>query len=181
MSDLVVSLLGRASDDDVGALADVMVDCVDGGASVNFLRPLAHDDAVAWWRAALADPHARTWVARVGDGTIVGCVRLSLPQQPNGRHRGEVGKMLVHRQARGRGASRLLLAELEEYAVAHGRFRLLLDTETGSAAEAVYEHLGWARVGSVPDFCLTADGDLASTTFFTKGLPRRGADAGRGD
>ena len=179
MSDLVVTLLQTASDDDVETLADVMVDCVDGGASVNFLRPLAHDDAVAWWRGALSDPHARTWVARDDDGTIVGCVRLVLAQQPNGRHRGEVGKMLVHRRARGRGASRLLLAELEAYAVAHGRFRLLLDTETGSDAEAVYEHLGWTRVGSVPDFCLTADGELASTTYFTKGLPRGGADSGR--
>ena len=178
MSDLVVSLLRTASDADVEALADVMVDCVDGGASVNFLRPLAHDDAVAWWRAALADPHAPTWVARDDDGTIVGCVRLALAQQPNGRHRGEVGKMLVDRRARGRGASRLLLAELEEYAVAHGRFRLLLDTETGSDAEAIYEHLGWTRVGSVPDFCLTADGELASTTYFTKGLPRVGARPG---
>ena len=170
MSGLAVTLLGTPTEVDVEQLADVMVDCVDGGASVNFLRPLAADVAVRWWRAALADPHSLTWVARDDDGDIVGCVRLSLAQQPNGRHRAEVGKLLVHRRARGLGASRALLAALEEHAAAVGRFRLVLDTETGSDAEHVYQRLGWSRVGEVPDFCLTADGDLASTTYFTKGL-----------
>lgn len=172
MTDLAISLLDSPGDDDVEQLADVLVDCVEGGASVNFVRPLHRDDAVAWWRSALADPHSRTWVAREDDGRIVGCVRLSLAQQPNGRHRAEVGKMLVHRSARGRGAARALLDELEAYAVAHGRFRLVLDTETGSDAEQVYRRLGWSQVGVVPDFCLTADGVLASTTYYTKGLPR---------
>ena len=139
---------------------------------MNFLRPMALDDAVAWWRGALADPHARTWVARDDDGTVVGCVRLGLAQQPNGLHRGEVGKMLVARTARGQGAARLLLEALEAWAQAHGRHRLVLDTETGSDAEGVYARLGWIRVGDVPDFALTADGDLTSTTYYTKGLPR---------
>ena len=167
-----IELLSDATDDDVEALADVMVDSVDGGASVNFLRPLPHTDASRWWRAALADPHALTWVARDDDGSIVGCVRLSLAQQPNGRHRGEVGKMLVHRRARGRRVATDLLVALEAWAVAHGRHRLVLDTETGSDAERVYQRQGWQRVGDVPDFCLTADGALASTTYYTKGLTR---------
>ena len=175
MDALAVSRLEAPSDADVQQLAEVMVDCVDGGASVNFLRPLPVEDAVRWWRSALDDPSSRTWVARDTDGTIVGCVRLGLAQQPNGLHRAEVGKMLVHRRARGRGASRALLAELEDYAVAHGRFRLVLDTETGSDAEQVYQRLGWSRVGEVPDFCRTADGVLASTTYYTKGLVRPSA------
>jgi GNAT superfamily N-acetyltransferase len=170
VTDLAVTRLDEPGDTDVEQLADVLVDCVDGGASVNFLRPLPHDDAARWWRQAVADPHARTWVARDADGTIVGCVRLSLAQQPNGLHRGEVGKLLVHRRARGRGAPRALMAALETEAIALGRFRLVLDTETGSDAEHVYQHLGWSRVGEVPDFCRTADGDLASTTYYTKGL-----------
>ena len=50
---------------------------VDGGASVNFLRPLPLADAAAWWRSALADPHAITWVARDRDGArrVVGVER----------------------------------------------------------------------------------------------------------
>lgn len=166
---LEVSLIEHPGPRDVQELAAVMVDCVDGGASVNFLRPMASADAEEWWRTALADPHARTWVVR-DEGTIVGCVRLGLAQQPNGLHRGEVGKLLVARRARGRGAARLLLAELEAWAAAHGRHRLVLDTETGSDAERVYAALGWARVGDVPDFALTADGELTSTTYYTKSL-----------
>jgi GNAT superfamily N-acetyltransferase len=167
-----IELLVDPSDDDLAGLAEVMVDCVDGGASVNFLRPLSLADAGAWWRSTSADPHVITWVARDHDGAVVGCVLLALAQQPNGRHRGEVGKMLVHRRARGRGVASDLLAALEVWAVSHGRHRLVLDTETGSDAERVYQRLGWERVGDVPDFCLTADGALASTTYYTKGLAR---------
>lgn len=169
---LDVALLERWDEDVVAELAGVMVDCVDGGASVNFVRPLAFQDAVAWWMGALTDPHSRTWVARDDDGRIVGCVRLGLAQQPNGRHRGEVGKMLVHRRARGQGAARALLDALETWAAEHGRHRLVLDTETGSDAERVYQRLGWTRVGDVPDFALTADGELTSTTYYTKSLLR---------
>lgn len=167
---LQVSLLESWDEDDVVELAAVMVDCVDGGASVNFLRPMAIDDAVTWWMGALVDPHARTWVAREDDGTIVGCVRLGLAQQPNGLHRGEVGKLLVHSRARGHGAARALLDALEQWAAQNGRHRLVLDTETGSDAEQVYRRLGWTRVGDVPDFALTADGALTSTTYYTKSL-----------
>jgi len=167
-----IEQLVDATDDDVAALAEVLVDCVDGGASVNFLRPMPLADAGDWWRSALADPNVVTWVARDPDGAVVGCVRLALAQQPNGRHRGEVGKMLVHRRARGRRVATDLLVALEAWAVAHGRHRLVLDTETGSDAERVYQRQGWQRVGDVPDFCLTADGALASTTYYTKGLTR---------
>lgn len=170
MTGIAVELLHAPTDDDLAALADVLVDCVDGGASVNFLRPLDVDEARAWWRGALADPHALTWVARDPSGTVVGCVRLALAQQPNGRHRGEVGKMLVARSARGRGAARALLASLESWAAEHGRHRLVLDTEAGSDAEAVYARLGWTRVGTIPDYALTADGDLCGSTVFTKSL-----------
>ncbi|MFN8157621.1 MAG: GNAT family N-acetyltransferase [Candidatus Nanopelagicales bacterium] len=165
-----VALLESWDEEVVAQLADVMVDCVDGGASVNFLRPMTFEDAVSWWMTALTDPHARTWVARDDDGVVVGCVRLGLAQQPNGLHRGEVGKMLVHRRARGQGAARELLAALESWAAEHGRHRLVLDTETGSDAEQVYQRLGWTRVGDIPDFALTADGELTSTTYYTKSL-----------
>jgi hypothetical protein len=47
---------------------------------------------------------------------------------------------------------------------------LVLDTETGSSAERVYEHLGWHRVGEVEDYAAGADGRLMPTTIFTKRL-----------
>lgn len=165
-----VELLESPSEDDVRELAAVLVDCVEGGASVNFVRPLGQDEAERWWQATLAQDHALTWVARDDDGRIVGCVRLVLAMQPNGRHRAEVSKMLVARAARRTGCAAALLGELEEWARAHGRHRLVLDTETGSPAEAVYERLGWTRVGVVPDYALTADGELCGSTIFTRSL-----------
>jgi GNAT superfamily N-acetyltransferase len=159
-----------AAEDDVRDLAAVMVDCVDDGASVNFVAPLPPDVAVAWWRDALTQPSALTWVARDADGRVVGCVRLVLAQQPNGLHRAEVSKLLVSTAARRRGCAAALLAELEVWARDHGRHRLVLDTETGSPAESVYRALGWTRVGTVPDYALTATGELCGSTFYTKSL-----------
>ena len=53
------------------------------------------------------------------------------------------------------------------------RHRLVLDTETGSPAEEVYERLGWTRVGTIPDYALTSSGELCGSTFFTKSLVSR--------
>ena len=165
-----VDLLEAPTEADVRELAALLVDCVDGGASVNFLAPMPLEDALAWWRTTLAQPHACTWVARDADGRVVGCVRLVLPQQPNGRHRAEVSKMLVATTARRTGCAAALLAELESWALERGRHRLVLDTETGSPAETVYERLGWSRVGVIPDYALTASGELCGSTFFTRSL-----------
>jgi GNAT superfamily N-acetyltransferase len=165
-----VELLDDPDEHDVRDLAHVMVDCVEGGASVNFLAPLPLELALEWWRDALAQPHALTWVARSGSGRIVGCVRLVLAQQPNGRHRAEVSKLLVSTAARRTGCATSLMSELESWAAEHGRHRLVLDTETGSPAEDVYTRLGWTRVGTIPDYAMTASGELCGSTVFTKGL-----------
>lgn len=165
-----VELLDAPSGRDVEGLGALLAACVDDGASVGFLAPLDPDAATDWWRAALQAAGTLTWVARDGAGAVVGCVRLVPAQQPNGLHRAEVAKLLVTPAARERGVAAALLAELEAWAVAHGRHRLVLDTETGSPAESVYERLGWQRVGVVPDYALTAGGELTATTLFTKGL-----------
>lgn len=167
---LQVELLDDPDEDDVRDLAHVLVDCVDGGASVNFVAPLPLEDATEWWRAALEQPHALTWVARGPSGRIVGCVRLVLAQQPNGLHRAEVSKLLVSTAARRTGCAAALMHALESWADEHGRHRLVLDTETGSPAEEVYERLGWTRVGTIPDYALTSSGELCGSTFFTKSL-----------
>lgn len=167
---MTVELLTAYDDADVEALAVVLVDCVDGGASVNFLRPLPLGAAVEWWQRALADPQTLTWVARDDDGTVVGCVRLTLAAQQNGAHRGEVGKMLVHRRARGGGLARELLGALESWAAEHGRTRLVLDTEDGSDASRLYEGMGWQRVGTIPDYARDVDGVLTAATFYTKAV-----------
>jgi ribosomal protein S18 acetylase RimI-like enzyme len=154
----------------VPGLAEVLADCVDGGASVGFLAPLPTDRAEAWWEDALADPDTLTWVALDGGGTVVGCVRLQLGTPANGRHRAEISKLLVHRGARGRGVASALMQRAEEEAARHGRSLLLLDTQSGSPAERLYERQGWSIVGVVDDYAALPDGRLAGTTIMAKRL-----------
>jgi GNAT superfamily N-acetyltransferase len=159
-------LIEPATPDDVPALARLLLDAVDDGASVGFLADVTADQAEQFWRAALS--HA-TWVARV-EGHVVGCVQLLPAKLPNGAHRAEVAKLLVHRTSRGRGVATGLMAHLEREALAQGRWLLQLDTETGSAAEDLYARLGWQRLGVLPDHAVRPEGRLAPTTFLWKRL-----------
>lgn len=153
-----------------GELGTLLVDSVAGGASVGFLDPLDPVDACRWWLGALPGPGTLTWVAREGDGRVIGVVRLTLVPFPNGAHRAEVGKLLVHSTARGRGVARMLMDALEAEARRRGRWLLVLDTQTGSHAEAMYERWGWQRLGVLADHAAIPDGRLAPTTFLSRRL-----------
>lgn len=168
---MLIELLSTdVSDVDVAGLVGLLLDAVASGASVGFLESLTRDEADAWWRAALADPESRTWVARDATGQTVGTVRLLPAGMPNGRHRAGVAKLLVHRDARGQGCAAGLMAALEDHARMLDRTLLVLDTETGSPAEGIYERWGWQRNGNIPDFAASPNGQLAATTLFSKRL-----------
>jgi GNAT superfamily N-acetyltransferase len=154
----------------VDALAAVLFDCVDGGASVGFMAPFTRDDAAAWFASLLPEVEAGTRVllAAYDGGDLVGTVQVVHPWQPNQPHRADVSKLLVHRRARGRGVGRRLMERAEEEAHADGKTLLVLDTVTGSSAYRLYERLGWTKVGPVPDFALYPDGRPCETTFFYK-------------
>lgn len=156
--------------DDLGAL---LVDTVDGGASVGFLAPLDPAAARAWWASReddLAAGRHAMWVARRSDGTVVGTVQVHPGAMPNGRHRGEVVKLMVHQEARGAGLGRRLLAAAEDGARDLGLSVLVLDTETGSPAEKLYASSGWTQCGVIPDYARDAHGELRPTTLFAKRL-----------
>lgn len=167
-------MIEPARADDLPALAELLVACVRSGSSVGFLDGLTHEQAAAWWREHLAVPAHHVLVARDGDaaGTAIGTVTLVLAGMPNGRHRAEVAKLLVHPQARRRGVARRLLGALEAEALVRGRNVLVLDTESGSAAEQVYPALGYEVVGVIPEYAARTDGRLAATTVMTKRLVR---------
>ncbi|MFR0355916.1 GNAT family N-acetyltransferase [Streptomyces sediminimaris] len=153
-------------------LADLLVDTVEGGASVGFLAPLDRAEALAWWkeRAALV---AAGWLAvwAADDGVRpLGTIGLAHPDKPNSRHRGELVKLMVHRDARGRGLGRTLLATAEEAARTSGITLLHLDTETGSPAERLYDAAGWTRIGAIPDYAAAPDGALRPTSIYFKRL-----------
>jgi GNAT superfamily N-acetyltransferase len=157
----------------VEALADVLIDCVEGGASVSFMLPLPHEKAVAFWRS-VADGVARgervLLVAEDGEGQILGTVQLVLSLPDNQPHRGDIAKMLVHSKARRRGIAQRLMAAIEDEARKEGRTVLVLDTVTGGDAERLYERAGWQRVGVVPKYALMPNGEFCGTTFFFKHL-----------
>jgi GNAT superfamily N-acetyltransferase len=157
----------------VEGLADVLIDCVEGGASVSFMRPLSREKAVRFWRN-VADGVARNervlLIAEDGEGQIVGTVQLIMSMPDNQPHRGDIAKMLVHRKARRRGIAQRLMAAMDEAARREGKTVLVLDTVTGGDAERLYERAGWQRVGVIPKYALMPDGEPCATTFFYKHL-----------
>jgi len=154
-------------------LADVLIDCVEGGASVSFMLPMTRAKALAFWRG-VAEGVARgervLLVAEDDTGRVVGTVQLITALPENQPHRGDVAKMLVHRSARRRGVAQQLMAAIDDAARAEGRTVLVLDTVTGGDAERLYQRAGWQRVGVVPQYALMPDGPLCATTFFYKHL-----------
>lgn len=165
----------------VDALADVLIDCVEGGASVSFLLPIERKTAVEFW-THVAESVMRNerllLVAEDPDGRIVGTVQLITALPENQRHRADVAKMLVRRDARRRGIATLLMTAIDDAARRAGKSVLVLDTVTGGEAERLYERSGWQRVGHVPNYALTPDGRFCGTTFFHKQLPPRPDAAG---
>lgn len=154
------------------ALAGVLADCVDGGASVGYLAPFSHADARFAFEGFAADVEAgrRLLLAAFLDGELVGTAQLVLALPPNQPHRAEVARVLVHRSARRRGIAALLMARLEAEARAAGRTLLVLDAVTGGDAERLYDRLGWQRVGVIPSYALFPDGRSCDTTYFWKAL-----------
>ncbi|MER6167790.1 GNAT family N-acetyltransferase [Streptomyces violaceorubidus] len=165
----------RAATALLDGLAALLTDTVAGGASVGFLAPLGHAEAAHWWRgraAAVAAGQLALWVARAGE-RVTGTVSLALPDKPNSRHRAELVKLMVSREARGQGLGRRLLTAAEEAAVAAGITLLHLDTETGSPAEHLYRSAGWTRVGTIPDYAAEPRGGLRPTTLYYKQVGAR--------
>jgi len=152
------------------ALAEVLLDCVRGGASVSFMADLTLAEAEAFWRGQAQAGDGRAILVAEDAAGVFGVVQLVPAWPPNQPHRADVAKLLVHRRARGRGAAKALMLALEDEARAMGRWLLVLDTVTGGAAESLYAGLGWAKVGVIEAFALMPDGALCATTVFSRRL-----------
>jgi GNAT superfamily N-acetyltransferase len=167
----VIELDVAAAPGAVSELADVLTDCVNGGASVNFMLPYSATDAADFFKKvipSIARGETVLLAAKL-DGRIVGTVQLGLDTPPNQPHRAEVKKMLVHRAARGKGVGAALLSQIEARAKQKGRTLLVLDTAS-DAARRLYERGGWQRLGNIPDYALLPGGGLCDTTIYWKQL-----------
>ncbi len=154
-------------------LADVLIDCVEGGASVSFMHPLTRDRALAFWRRVADDvaAGARALIVAEDEAGICGTAQLVLAQPENQPHRADLAKMLVHRRARRRGVGAALLQAAETAAIDCGKSLLVLDTASADA-ERLYERAGWVRVGIIPDYALLPFGGYCDTIVFYRDLSR---------
>ncbi len=165
-------LTGAEALENLEGLAEVLADCVAGGASVSFMAPFSRGDATEFFLRLLPaiERGERILLAAFTDSKLVGTVQVILSTPPNQPHRADIAKMLVHRSARRRGIANRLMLAAEEQARAAGRTLLVLDTVTGGDAERLYGRLGWTRVGVIPNYALFPDGRFCDTTVFYKQL-----------
>jgi GNAT superfamily N-acetyltransferase len=156
----------------IAALAEVLIDCVEGGASVSFMHPLSRDRASAFWRGVARDVTAGARALLIAEDArgLCGTVQLVLAQPENQPHRADLAKMLVHRRARRLGLGAALMRAAEVTARECGKTLLVLDTVTGADGERLYARLGWTRVGVIPNYALLPRGGYCSTTVFYRNL-----------
>jgi GNAT superfamily N-acetyltransferase len=170
---LIAELISLTNPDDISALCEVLMDCVEGGASVSFMQPLTLAKAEDFWSGvgkSIALGERALIVARDSENHIVGTVQVILRQPENQPHRADISKLLVHRSARRHGLAAQLMAVAELAAKAAGKRVLVLDTATGGGAEKLYERLGWQLCGRIPDYALWPSGGLCATTIYYKHL-----------
>jgi len=171
---ITIRSLQSIGEREIEGLSDVLIDCVEGGASVSFLLPMSRTKADTFWRntaSGVARGERIVLAAYDSAGAIVGTVQVILQQPENQPHRGDLAKMLVHRRARRQGIGAALLSAAERAALEAGKTLLVLDTASDDA-ERLYERQGWQLCGEIPDYALLPDGLPCSTTFFFKSLAR---------
>ena len=170
---LRVEVLASLGEREIAELSDVLTDCVEGGASVSFMDPMTREKAERFWRnnaESVARGERIVLAAKDETGVIIGTVTVIAAVPENQPHRADVAKMLVHRRARKAGVGAALLESAERAARAAGKWLLVLDTVTDSAAARLYVRHGWQRCGEIPNYALWPDGRLCATTVFYKDL-----------
>jgi GNAT superfamily N-acetyltransferase len=172
-SHIQVRYIEALGEREIRQLSDVLIDCVEGGASVSFMWPMTRAKAEAFWHgvaASAARGERKVLAAYDAQETMVGTVQVIWAQPENQPHRADVAKMLVHRRARRLGVGAALLAAAERVALDAGKTVLVLDTVTDSDGYRLYSRQGWQRVGEIPDYALWPDGRPCPTTVFFKSL-----------
>lgn len=175
---LQVTRLNPGDEQWLQGLCELLIDSVHRGACLGFLAPLSLGAAQDYWRSVLArlGPQHELWIACEAEEAgctspkLHGAVQLALCGSANAHHRGEVQRLMVHSQSRSRGIASRLMSRLECAALSRGRQLLVLETPSGSQAEAVYVHLGWQRAGEIPAYASCAEGRLRDTAFYFKRL-----------
>lgn len=166
MPNLVIKEVALLTENEISDLARLLIDVVADGASIGFLPPLSLEEATRYWEEALK-PDVILWTAHLG-GALVGSVQLHRCTRPNGKHRAEIAKLMVHKEARLKGIGRKLMEVAEKKAKSEGCRLLVLDPRAGDVSNALYRSLGYVEAGRIPDYAQSADGQLHETVFYYK-------------
>jgi len=172
MTAFTVRRLEVVTSREFSGLCDLLIDCVEGGASVSFMRPMTLTKAADFWRGvamSVARGERALIVAEDSEGRILGTAQALWAEAENQPHRADIAKMLVHSRARRLGVGAAVLRAAEDAARESGRNLLVLDTAS-DAAERLYERGGWQRVGTIPDYALMPDGARCATVVYYKRL-----------
>ncbi|WP_114765606.1 GNAT family N-acetyltransferase [Vibrio rhodolitus] len=151
-------------------LRELLIDSVEDGASIGFVLPIDSAEVDDYWlsvEADLREGERRLYVA-IEQQHVVGAVQLSLCSKANGQHRGEVEKLMVKTQQRGKGISKQLMSMMEHAAKEQGVSLLVLDTRKGDVASSLYQSIGYQQAGEIPQFALSSNGTLDGTIYFYK-------------
>lgn len=165
-TELLIGEVTELTPHDLRDLSQLLVDVVEEGASIGFLPPMQHDAAQAYWSSVLADD-VKLWVAR-RNGVIVGTVQLHLATKPNGKHRAEIAKLMVHPAAQRKGMGRSLMIIAEARARNENRSLLVLDTREGDPSNLLYRSMGYEEAGRIPQYARSADGSMHGTVLYYK-------------
>ena len=151
-------------------LGDVLQACVKDGASVGFTNPDDRQAIDRFWENkanGLASQDCELLIARDNE-SLVGTVIINYCGMPNGSHRAEISKLLVHPHARRQGIARQLMNQAEQRAWDKGISLLVLDTRSGDVASKLYLSLGWQIAGSIPCYARSIENTLDATTYMYK-------------
>ena len=156
----------------IQALSALLIQCVDDGASIGFLPPLATAQASQYWQQVNTEiiNNEKVLIIANNEQSIVGCVQLSLCNKANAQHRVEVEKLMVSPDARKQGIAKVLMNTLEAQARLYQRSLIILDTREGDAASYLYKKLDYREAGTIPNFAINAEGGIDATVFFYKQL-----------
>ena len=167
----VVTLDAPQAREYMAELIEVLRDSVDNGGSVGFLPPLDTDEAQHFWEGMIAEvaEGSRILIVAQDDARrVIGTVSLGLVMKPNGKHRAEVQKLLVHTNARRHGIGRALMDAAEMAARHAKRTMLYLDTREGDPASALYRSMGYVQSGIIPRYVTDTNGAYQTTVVFYK-------------
>jgi len=153
---------------DLDEMSAMLVQIVDAGASIGFLPPMQHTEAVSYWEQVV-QPSTLLYVAKI-EGVIAGTIQLHLCTKPNGDHRAEVAKLMVHLDYRRHGIARRLMEHAEQQARLAQRILLVLDTRDGDPSNRLYQSLGYIQAGQIPNYAKSGTGGLDATNLYYKHL-----------